>query len=129
MGADIYDLTDQLPVLFQDQIQFRHKIRIRPVAMEHIMLHTPGPVYIPERLPGQVFYGTVFVLFFSANNDSHGTSLFLPIGFVCFCDLLEFFLFDGQIVPAHGCLPVFLQQLEIGAVPLLLQLSPLQSLP
>ena len=65
----IDDLPNQLTVQLHDEVQLRHKCRVIPIAVQHIVLHAAGAVDIPEGLAGQVFNGTVIVFGFQTNGD------------------------------------------------------------
>ena len=55
-------LPDQLPVALHHEVQLRHKRRIVPQDMDHVMLASARAVHVPERLAHQVFNGSVVFL-------------------------------------------------------------------
>lgn len=65
----IDDLPNQLTVQLHDEVQFRHKSRVIPIAVQHIVLHAAGAVDIPEGLAGQILNGSVIVFRFQTNGN------------------------------------------------------------
>ena len=51
-SAHIHDVADGPPVLFQDQIQLRHKGGVAAQHMEHIVLGAAGAVHGSKTPPG-----------------------------------------------------------------------------
>ena len=66
----IDDLSDQLAVQFHNEVQFRHKSRVIPIAVQHIVLHAAGAVDIPKGFAGQVFHGSVIVFRFQTDGNN-----------------------------------------------------------
>ena len=65
----IDNLPDQLTAQFHYEIQLRHKCRVIPITVQHIVFHTAGPVNIPEGLADQVFSGFVVIFCFWTNDN------------------------------------------------------------
>ena len=60
-------LTNQVAILFHDEVQIRHESRIISQLMQHIVLQTAGTVDVPECFPDKVFHFAVFIFSFQTN--------------------------------------------------------------
>ena len=76
VGVDVrprvHHVPDDFAVHFQHEREFRHKVGLAPVAVQHVMLGASGTVHVPEGFAGKVFDGLKVALEDGPRNVSQG---------------------------------------------------------
>lgn len=71
VGVDVrprvHHVPDDFAVHFQHEREFRHKVGLAPVAVQHVMLGASGTVHVPEGFAGKVFDGLKVARLFRAD--------------------------------------------------------------
>ena len=56
MRPRVHHVSDDFAVHFQHEREFRHKVGLAPVAVQHVMLGASGSVHVPEGFAGKDFF-------------------------------------------------------------------------
>ena len=71
VGVDVrprvHHVPDDFAVHFQHEREFRHKVGLAPVAVQHVMLGASGTVHVPKGFAGKVFDGLKVARLFRAD--------------------------------------------------------------
>ena len=59
-----HHMADDLAILFHHEIQFRNKVGVISISVEHIMLGASGTIDVPERLACEVFHLAIVLWLF-----------------------------------------------------------------
>ena len=58
-GLGEHHMADDLPVFLHHEIQFRDKVRVIAILIQHIMLRASGAIDIPKSLPREILHFAV----------------------------------------------------------------------